>query len=341
MLGKPADRFMRAYIEAPIKATFSVTDRCPLECAHCYGDCGASRDADELATGEWLRIVDEAVEAGVMAVLIEGGEPLLRTDILEILEHCRGRLMVWLRTHAVSVDARLARRIADAGVAVVLVDLFGGAASTHDRHAGVPGSFERSLAGIDAFRREGLDVVPLMILTRWNMGEVQDYLELAAALGCERAGILRLYPIGRARRRWGELACSFEEMSSAIAGALPPPGLDLMQSWHPRDKNCCWENSAVMADGRSVGCPYLRELVDYGNLRELPFAATWSDPLYRRLRAGPRGAGYCGGCEEHEGTRGGCRATAFAFTGDWDAQDPFCGGADHGIDLRVLPLRHA
>jgi radical SAM protein with 4Fe4S-binding SPASM domain len=122
---------------------------------------------------------------------------------------------------------------------------------------------------------------------------------------------------------------------------VPPPGLDLMHSWHPRDKNCCWENSAVMVDGRSVGCPYLREFVDYGNLRELSFAATWSDPLHRRLRAGPAGSGYCGACEDHEGTRGGCRATAFAFTGDWDAQDPFCAAANAGLDLRVLPLRHA
>ena len=341
MFLKPPDRFMRAYIEAPIKATLSVTDRCPLECAHCYGDCAPSRDAHELSTGEWLRIIDEAVEAGVMAVLIEGGEPLLRTDIVEILEHCRGRLMVWLRTHAVAVDAALARRVAQAGVAVVLVDLFGGTAATHDRHAGVPDSFARSLAGMAAFRHENLDVVPLMILTRWNMGEVQDYLDLAAALGCERAGILRLYPIGRARQRWAELACSLEEISAALVDALPPPGLDLMHSWHPRDKNCCWENSAVTADGRSVGCPYLRELVDYGNLRELSFATTWSHPLYRRLRAGPTGGGHCGGCEDHEGTRGGCRATAFAFTGDWEAQDPFCSAANRGIDLRVLPLRDA
>lgn len=332
---------MRAYIEAPIKATLSVTDRCPLACAHCYGDCGEERAAGELTTAEWLRVIDEAVEAGVMAVLIEGGEPLLRPDIFDLLEHCRGRLMVWLRTHAVSIDRATARRIDEAGVAVVLVDLFGATAGTHDGHAGVPGSFARSLSGIETLGRQGLDVVPLMILTRLNMGEVQAYLDLAAALGCERAGVLRLYPIGRARERWSELACSLDEMSRALGSAVPPPGLDFMQSWHPRDKNCCWENAAVMADGRSVGCPYLRELVDYGNLRTLPFAATWSDPLYARLRAGPKGAGHCRGCEEREGTRGGCRATAFAFTGDWDAQDPFCSAANDGIDLRVLHHRHA
>jgi radical SAM protein with 4Fe4S-binding SPASM domain len=331
---------MRAYLEAPIKATLSVTDRCPLECAHCYGDCGQSGGADELTTPEWLRVIDEVTEAGVVALLIEGGEPLLRPDLFELLEQCRGRAMVWLRTHALAVDVTVARRIDRAGVAVVLVDLFGASRATHDRHAGVEGSFERTLLGIAALRREGLDVVPLMILTRRSMDEVQAYLDLAKRLGCSRAGILRLYPIGRARRRWGELACSLTEMTDALSMAEVPFGLDLMQSWHPRDKNCCWENAAVLADGRSVGCPYLRELVHYGDLKRTAFAETWAHPLHRRLRAGPRGSGHCGGCHDHEGTRGGCRATAFAFTGDWDAQDPFCSATNAGIDLRALPERH-
>jgi radical SAM protein with 4Fe4S-binding SPASM domain len=330
---------MRAYLEAPVKATLSVTDSCPLACAHCYGDCGSRAD-HELTTTEWLRITDEVIDSGVVALLIEGGEPLLRPDIFEILDHCRGRAMVWLRTHAVAIDDTVARRIEAAAVAVVLVDLFGASRAPHDRHAGVEGSFDRSLLGIEALQRAGLSVVPLMILTRWNMGEVQPYLELAKALGCSRAGILRLYPIGRARRRWDELACSLEEMTQALTTVEVPFGLDLMQSWHPRDKNCCWENAAVVADGRSVGCPYLRELVDYGDLKRTPFIDTWDHPLHRRLRAGPHGAGHCGTCEDHEGTRGGCRATAFAFTGDWDAQDPFCSATNPGIDLRVLPQRH-
>jgi radical SAM protein with 4Fe4S-binding SPASM domain len=248
-------------------------------------------------------------------------------------------MMVWLRTHALTIDAAVARRIDEAGVAVVLVDLFGASAETHDRHAGSAGAFAQTLRGIEALRQAGLAVVPLMILTRWNVGEVQLYLELAAELGCQRAGILRLYPIGRARRRWGELACSLDEMTQALAGAKPPPGLDLMQSWHPRNKNCCWESAAVMADGRATGCPYLRELVDYGNLRELSLLETWDHPLHQRLRAGPRSNGHCKGCEDREGTRGGCRATAYAFTGDWDAQDPFCVASNHGLDLRVLPAQ--
>jgi radical SAM protein with 4Fe4S-binding SPASM domain len=328
---------MRPYIEAPIKATFSVTDRCPLACAHCYGDCCETKP--ELSTEDWLGVIDDSVEAGVIACLVEGGEPLLRPDIFALLDHCRGRLLVWLRTHAIGIDSAVAARIDAAGVATVLVDLFGASPATHDRHAGVPGSFAASLSGIRALLAEGLPVIPLMIINRHNIHELQAFADLAASLGCEQAGILRLYPLGRARERWDELALSRDEMRGALAALVPPPGLGIMQSWHPHNKNCCWEMTAVMADGRYTGCPYLREAVDYGHVRDLTLAESWEDPLHRRLRAGTNSGTHCGDCEAEEQTRGGCRATAYAFTGDWNAPDPFCPTDRSGTDLRVLPSR--
>jgi radical SAM protein with 4Fe4S-binding SPASM domain len=328
---------VRAYLEEPIKATLSVTDRCTLNCAHCYGECSASTVEREMRTEEWKRVIDEAIDSGVVSFLIEGGEPLLRTDILELLQHAQGRAMVWLRTHATTMDGALARDIRAAGVATLCVDIFGGSAATHDDHAGVEGSFNRTLAGIRAARAANLDVLPLLILTRKNRLELQAYIDLAHSLGLKAASILRLYPIGRAAASWSELACSSEEMTEALSGLVAPPGFRIMQSWHPRDANCCWEGAAVMADGRSVGCPYLRSFVNYGNVRDVGFRQTWDDPLYRQLRRGTIDESHCSGCADHEGTAGGCRSTAYAFTGDWNAQDPFCSHANRGVDLRALP----
>ncbi|HEX2134626.1 MAG TPA: radical SAM protein [Microvirga sp.] len=328
---------MHPHLEAPVKATLSITNACPLFCEHCYSNCSAAPGPDELSTTEWRNTLRKLADAGIISLLIEGGEPLLRPDIYEILEFCRGTFFTWLRTHAVDVDPGTARRLKELGTAAVSVDLFGATMATHDRHSGVDGSFLRSRDGIANLVAAGLDVVPLMIMTRRNILELQDFLHLARDLGCERAAVLRLYPVGRARESWAELACSLEEMTRAIASLAPPPGLQLLQSWHPKNGNCCWENAAITATGVSVGCPYLRDDVDYGNIRELDFLETWNHPLYRKLRGGPSGAHYCAGCERHEGTRGGCRATAFAFTGDWDGPDPFCRHQNHGIDLRALP----
>jgi len=105
---------------------------------------------------------------------------------------------------------------------------------------------------------------------------------------------------------------------------------------HPRDPNCCWQNAAVTALGDSVGCPYLRDFVNYGNVRQMSFEATWHHPLYRLLRSDDVESG-CSACEESQHSRGGCRSTAYAFTGNWRAPDPFCIEMNRGVDLRELP----
>jgi radical SAM protein with 4Fe4S-binding SPASM domain len=110
-----------------------------------------------------------------------------------------------------------------------------------------------------------------------------------------------------------------------------------MQSWHPRDRNCCWQAAAVSPFGDSIGCMYLREYVNHGNIRDMPLLDTWHNvPLYRMLREVPVEKS-CNGCGAHSATRGGCRSTAYAFHGRWTAPDPFCSHLNNGVDLRVLP----
>jgi radical SAM protein with 4Fe4S-binding SPASM domain len=123
---------------------------------------------------------------------------------------------------------------------------------------------------------------------------------------------------------------------AVLQGLRPPHGLKVMQSWHPNDGNCCWQMAAVNAWGDSIGCSYLREFVNYGNITETDFTSTWNHPLYRELRAG-RVETSCGSCASREGSHGGCRSTAYAFHGRWSAPDPFDVDINHGVDLRDLP----
>lgn len=325
-------------LESPIKLTVSVTNACNLECAYCYGDCGRSLPNPELSTGELLALVDELADNGIISVFFEGGEPLLRPDMLDVLAACTPNMMTWLRTNGTLVTPAVASELKRIGVGTVCVDMCGATPATHEALTGVEGSFARSIAGIRNLLAAGLPTLMLIILNRRNMGELQAYIELAESLGVARVGILRLYPLGRARKNWAELACSLDEMTTALAAIKPPPSVYVMQSWHPKNGNCCWENAAVLATGESVGCPYLREAVNYGNIRETSFFETWNHPLYKRLRAGPKEeAAHCPDCASKEGTRGGCRATAHAFTGNWDAADPFCAVLNKGVDLRALP----
>jgi radical SAM protein with 4Fe4S-binding SPASM domain len=130
---------------------------------------------------------------------------------------------------------------------------------------------------------------------------------------------------------------TLDEQVRAIETLHPPEGLSVMQSWHPKNHNCCWQSATVDAFGNSIGCVYLREYVNYGNIRRTAFLDTWHrNSLYRTLRSGQVERS-CSGCHKTQGTGGGCRSTAYAFHGRWDAPDPFCTTLNDGVDLRVLP----
>lgn len=323
-------------IEAPFKMTASFTHTCNLDCRPCYADCKRSGGRQELTTNQWLSFIERAAADGVIAMLMEGGEPLHRPDALTVLARATPLMLTRLRTHGTLVTVEIAQQLADMGMATVLIDVWGATADTHDLLTGTPGSHEKSLAGIRHLQNAGVETQMLCILNRHNVSELQAYLDLAHDCGVATVGILRPYPIGRARREWADLALSLDRMTTALASLRVPPGMKLMQSWHPNDGNCCWQMAAVNAYGDSIGCTYLREFVNYGNITETTLAETWKHPLCRELRAGSVERS-CSSCSHSQGSHGGCRSTAFAFHGRWSAPDPFDAGINDGVDLRALP----
>jgi radical SAM protein with 4Fe4S-binding SPASM domain len=219
----------------------------------------------------------------------------------------------------------------------VLVDFMGAQPDTHEWFTRAPGSFEASCNAVRNLSAIGVPVDVLTILNRRTAPELTALMRLASELGAQRFGVLRLYPIGRARALWSDIALSLTDMMSTIQSLDPPEGLRVMQSWHPNDRNCCWQSACISARGDSIGCAYLREFVNFGNVRDQRLVDTWrNDPLYRHLREGKVEA-HCSACTAAEGTRGGCRATAYAFHGRWEAPDPFCASLNDGVDLRVIP----
>jgi radical SAM protein with 4Fe4S-binding SPASM domain len=327
---------MNLVLQKPIKSWVQVTQSCNLRCKQCYGDCHAEQAAGELTDDEYISLIKEMASEGVIDILVEGGEPLNRPGIVPLLSHFADYVMTRLRTNGTMLDRDTARRLKEGGVGQIFVDLLGATQDVHDWHIGVPGSFDRAVAGVRNAIAAGDRTVILMIMTKQNVHQLQDVINLAAGLGVDRVGILRLYPLGRARTNWPDLALPLPEQMAALNALSVPDGIHLMTSWHPKDGNCCWQNAGVDATGRVVGCAYLRDYVDYGNVREVSWMDTWNHPLYRQLRGGNVNDG-CPECARTQGSRGGCRSTAYAFTGRWDSPDPFCTHTNGDVDVARLP----
>jgi radical SAM protein with 4Fe4S-binding SPASM domain len=314
-----------------------MTESCPLRCRHCYADCAPTAKQGELTAEQWIRLVRQLAERSVIQAYIEGGEPLQKPGFIDILRAATPVMMTLLRTHGWQLTRDVAHELADAGLGRGLVDLMGVDAATHEAATGTPGSFAQACSAVGHLVAAGVPTDVLVILTRQTAPQLSRIAKLTRELGAERIGVLRLYPLGRARKVWGELALGLAEQMAALARLELPVGLGLMQSWHPNNHNCCWQAAAINAFGRAIGCMYLREYVDFGDATTTPYDEIFrAHPLYRELRSGEVEE-HCGPCSSAQNSHGGCRSTAYAWHGRWSAPDPFDLTLNHGVDLSVLP----
>ena len=71
----------------PYAVLAELTHRCPLQCPYCTNPVELERASGELKTSDWIRVMDEAVDMGVLHIHFSGGEPTARKDLEELVAH--------------------------------------------------------------------------------------------------------------------------------------------------------------------------------------------------------------------------------------------------------------
>ena len=180
------DLFTRLYPDdqrVPNAISMELTHRCNFSCPHCYcrlPQAGPTPRA-ELSTAQWLRIIGEAVDEGVLFALFTGGEPLLREDFRELWRFGRERgLISVLFTNGSLLDADVADFLAKWTPRLVSVSLYGATEETYRRMTGRPGMHRQVLEGVDLLRERGLMFDVRSIITRTNLHEVPALREQSA-----------------------------------------------------------------------------------------------------------------------------------------------------------------
>jgi MoaA/NifB/PqqE/SkfB family radical SAM enzyme len=204
--------------ERPIGAKLELTYHCNLRCSFCYTDSPRrtlARTA-EMGDEEWHRIVDQAIELGVIESVVTGGEPLLRRDLtLEVVERLTGSgVMTTLNTNGWFVDEAVAERLASSG-ARVHVSIDGVSAELHDASRGVRGSWRRAVDAIDMLLSRGVRVQVVHVVTPRNETTFGELLEQMRILG---PSSLRVTPVGKigAASRGGEWAVDVSALRRRI-----------------------------------------------------------------------------------------------------------------------------
>jgi MoaA/NifB/PqqE/SkfB family radical SAM enzyme len=188
----------------PVGVKLELTALCNLRCPFCYTDSPrATRERrHELSDDSWRRIVNQAIELGVLEAVVTGGEPLLRRELtLELVERMGAAgVGVTMNTNGWFVDDEVAERLASVPGLQVKVSIDGATPELHDGARGALGSWERAILAVDKVRRRGGGVHLNHVVTPANCDYVADLLEMAWTLGVRSVRLTEAFPVGAAAR---------------------------------------------------------------------------------------------------------------------------------------------
>ena len=165
---------------------WNLIRRCNLTCKHCYALSADHDYAGELLLPEVFTVMDDLKAFGVPALILSGGEPLLRPDIFEISARAREMgFYTGLSTNGTLIDALMAQRIAEAGFDYVGISL-DGLKATHDKFWRLEGAFDRSLAAIGHLDKVGVKVGLRYTMTAMNGHDLPALLDLMQEVGAHK-----------------------------------------------------------------------------------------------------------------------------------------------------------
>lgn len=335
---------MKRGLDAPICLTWELTYACNLQCVHCLSSSGM-RDPRELTTEQAKAVLDELRDMQVFYINIGGGEPMVRRDFFEILEHAqRCNIGVKFSTNGAFISAESARRLAAMNYLDIQISLDGADRETNDRVRG-DGSYDTAIEAMEHLRAANFGPFKIsVVMTRHNVSQLDDFKALADSYGAQLR-ITRLRPAGRGADTWNELHPT-NDQQRVIYDWLIRHGENVLTGdsfFHLNafgeslpGLNLCGAGRVVcLIDplGDVYACPFVihDEFKAGSVLDDGGFKAVWtSSELFTSLRE-PESPGACASCGSYDSCQGGCMAAKF-FTGlPLDGPDPEC-VTGHGED---------
>lgn len=176
-------------MRVPMNGTIEISNRCPLECAHCYNNLpmnDAAARKRELTTEEHYKLLDELSELGCLWLLFSGGEIFARHDFLDIYRYAKKRgFLITLFTNGTMITERIADELARMRPFTIEITLYGRTKATYETLTGVPGSFEKCIRGIHLLLERNLPLKLKTVALTINKHEIQAMKRFAEELGCE------------------------------------------------------------------------------------------------------------------------------------------------------------
>ncbi|MEQ1899189.1 MAG: pyrroloquinoline quinone biosynthesis protein PqqE [Devosia sp.] len=326
----------------PLAVLLELTHRCPLQCGYCSNPIEMERSGNELTTEEWKKVLTELAEIGVLQVHFSGGEPTVRKDLVELVQHAADHgLYTNLITSAVLFDRDKLEALADAGLAHVQISFQANDPVLANRIGGFKNGHAKKLEAAKWARELGLPLTVNAVMHRQNLHQLGDLIDLAVDLDADRIEVANVQYYGWALKNRAALMPTIEqideatriveEASARLKGILE---IDYVvpDYYAIRPKKCMggWGRQFfnITPAGKILPCHAAETITDlkFDSVRS-NHSIAW---IWNNSEAfnSYRGTGWmpepCKSCEFKEVDFGGCRCQAFALTGKAGNTDPAC-----------------
>jgi len=362
---------------APFQVVWDVTYACNLHCKHCYATAG-KKWKDELTTEQAKHAIDVFDRAGVTILAFSGGEPLVRPDIMELARYAADKGMyVAMATNGTLITKEKSKEMKKAGVQFVQISLDGLDAKTHDTFRGIKGAFDKTVEGIKNSVARGFFVEISTTVTKYNYKQLPDIIDFGEKLGANWLMAYNFIPTGRGeeiletdltpdereetlKMLWNELKKG--RKINVLSTAPQFARVALQQEKEEEEKivpthfynpklagqlvdlaefiGGCGAGRfymAMRANGDLQPCVFFPLKV--GNILEDDFEELWKhDQVLQELRDKDILHG-CNTCD-YRYYCGGCRARAYAYTGDYLAPDPGCINNKEKVYEKIVETWH-
>lgn len=324
----------------PYTLIAEVTYRCPLHCAYCSNPSDLRAHGNEIATADWLRVIDQAADLGVVQIHFTGGEPLARQDLEDLVAHARKReLYTNLVTSGVPLERARLEKLRDLGIDHVQLSM-----------QAVDRDISKKIADFDAFdaklrvaawvKQLDLPLTINMVMHRENLDAIEETIALAEKLRADRLELANAQYHGFALQNRAALLPSLAQIDRAQKAALAAKErlagkmdvLFVKPDYFSQTPRACMDGWArrfvqVIPDGTVVPCHQATSIttLTFDRVTEKSLGDIWENsPALNAYRGDAWMPDPCRSCDRKAIDFGGCRCQAFALAGDASATDPAC-----------------
>src|SRR5260370_11242723 len=200
----------------PLALIAELTHRCPLHCVYCSNPLELQSRASELDTQTWSRVFREAAELGVLQADLTGGEPLARTDIIELLRAARAAaLHVNLITSGLPLDESKLDALLAAGLDHLQLSFQGAREEIAAEVSGTK-SHAQKLRALEWLKTRRVAVTLNFVIHRNNMEQLVEMLALAESSSATRVEFAHVQYYGWAFANRQHLLPTREQVEHSI-----------------------------------------------------------------------------------------------------------------------------